>query len=464
MRAIFGIAIFTVLLLSCGEEAVNSGSSLDVQYFLDRSYTGLDTNNLVVQLKNAEGYQFSISGEGFDADIPKNASLPVQEKTALTYFDEGLYFLKVTITRPDGVIYVQDSLTWNYSKEIPPPPDISFSEEATADEFIDFLMPGNLDPKIAELWIEGDLAESPEGAWHKIGSDLKITQSVSSSDGYKNFTIKYRNIYGNVGESVDVGILKKSVGPKNCQATLASTSTLSSKIRIFLSVENEGEMSYQITGDVNPTAWEKFENEGEAVAVLSGEPGLKNIIVSMKDKASHSCPDLPLQLTWDLSYEPYSVKIKGDLLWSDELNVMAVLKYDRLPSEEIEMYISGGISAGEKIETWIPFQEELDIRLSPVDGNRFVYAQFRDQTGTLSEKAYVAIYLKPFVILNSFGSSYYVTVSNFVPIVDLTLTGCTQTYKHVAYQESYVCDLTSDPVSVTYFLNDGSSVTRTAPP
>ncbi|MBI2601486.1 MAG: hypothetical protein HYW48_00370 [Deltaproteobacteria bacterium] len=463
MRGLLQIVVLTGFLFSCGDQAVNSGSSFDIQYYVDRSYTGIDTNSLVIKLKDAAGYKFSISGEGFDADVPKNSSLPVQEQTNLSYFDEGFYSLRITITRPDGIVYVEDYLTWDYSKEVPPRPDISFSEAATADDIVDFLMPGNLDPAIAELWIEGDLASSG-GAWHKIGSDLKITKSVTLADGVKNFRVKYRNIYGNIGDSVDMSILKKSVGPQNCQAKLASTSSASSRIRLFLSVENDGEMSYQITGDVNPTPWETFEDEGEVVAILAGDPGVKQLVVSMKDVAGNACPDIPLTVTLDPSYEPYSVTIKDDLLWTDELNVTAVLKFDRLPSDVIEMYISGGISAGEKIESWIPFEEELEIRLSPVDGNRFVYAQYRDEDGNLSEKVYAAIFLKPFVYLNSFGSSYYVAVSNFVPIVDLSISGCSQTYNHVAYQENYICNLSASQVEVSYFLSDGSSVTRSASP
>lgn len=453
-----GIKWLPLILLAACEGETNSLSDHALTFSLDRQFTGEAQNILTVQLEKSEGFQFKISGSGFDADILLGELQAIREKTVLSYEQERIYALRLTVVRPDGVVMADSTLAWDYSTERPKMPLISFSEEATNDTEVVFLLGGDTDKTITEISIEGDLAEDDPGGWVSIPANLAVVKQVSAEDGLKQFTIKVRNIYGNESlETLSMEIIKKTVPPVNCSATLAASKSATQTVPVFIAATNDGGLYYRVTGDVTSSSWVAFDDEIEGEFQVTSPEGEKNVVVEIRDAAGNTCDPLPLTVTWDKDYDPYSVAIKNDALYSDTLEVTLVNHADFLPNRKVEMYISGRVSTTSKTFAWIPYEEEVEVRLAPVDGNRFIYVQFRDNTDFVSPEVFTSVFLKPFLYVFGDSAPYSIVLSNFVPLTNLTISGCTESYTKVDYQSSYSCTPASNKVSVLYNFENGTT-------
>ncbi len=451
------------LTYACGENGTNYGQQFDMKFALQRTYTGQDHNQLQLDLVDPTIFSFSMAGEGFATDIPLNKELSLQKTVNLRYSQEGTYSLTLNITRKDGVNFISQKLQWTYSKKVPPLANAKFAEAATSTGLAHLLFPPQLDPDINEVWLQGDLTTHPQGQWYSIPPNLDLGVTVSAPDGIKTVNIKYRNIYGNEGPAKTLSILKKSVGPKDCQAIPAATQTYKTDIQVFLAAENNGPLFYRFSGDVEETAWIPFSGQVDAPVTLSSGNGVKHVIVAMQDIAGNSCPNIPLDLTVNSGYPPYQVTVQGNLLWTDALDIAILPRYDHLPNDSIEMFISGDVQNSPLTETWLPLSSPIAVALNPVNGNRFIYVQFRNSQGVLSDRAYVSIFLQPFLLAQA-GSNgtWNLTPSHFTSLSSMTISGCQETYQNIGFQSPLLCTPTASEVTAKYFLSDKSSLTRSA--
>jgi hypothetical protein len=218
-----------------------------------------------------------------------------------------------------------------------------------------------------------------------------------------------------------------------------------------------------VTGDVATLRdYIEFEDSTEEYIELLGAQGRKNITVEIKDAAGNSCPDIKLAIDYDTSYVPASLVIEGNPLWTDSPDIYILPHFDQLEGDVVEMKVTGNVLVNANSFQWLAYSERLPITLSPSAGTRHVIVEFR-KNGTPLGEVSKSVFLRPYVIVTGSAPNQKVVPGNIVGTVNLTLTGCTEVYNHVVYQEEYSCTKQGTEAIVTYYFADGSTVTRATP-
>ncbi|RZA25250.1 MAG: hypothetical protein EOP10_07455 [Proteobacteria bacterium] len=465
MRSLL-IFILSSILFACGQDG-DKGAG-EVKYYLEQAATSNISNTLILEVEGDFKPNFSVTGKGFTSSIEPGVSTIFQQRTELTAETFGEVAVEITLYQENGKPYLVDTLIWKSSGEIPPTPSPYFSEIVSADAYVYLVFPNKTlrGKNTTEVWLEGDLAQSPEGHYETIPSDDQVLVKLSDADGMKSVRVKYRNIFGAHSGLVPLTIEKKSIGPKDCKAQPIASKTASGTIRTRIEAINSGPLYYKVTGDVDsPHDFVEFTDVTEEYIVLKGAEGSKRLTVQIKDQAGNVCPAIPLTIAYDRSYVPGQVTVENDLLWTDSTQVTLLPRYDQLSGDHIEMLITGGVVAGVNTLRWIPYAESIVVDLSPTNGTRHVLVQFRrDQTPML--EVTTAIFLRPYVLIQGAGPQYQVMPGNILGTQTLTVTGCVETYTNFTYQEVFPCTPTvsagSFTVDVTYSLKDGTIITRSA--
>jgi hypothetical protein len=349
-------------------------------------------------------------------------------------------------------------LTWIYSTEVPSKPIISILEEATNDTAVDVYSALNRGEHTKELWVDGDV-QKPD--WLPIRLDSSAAVTLTESDGIKTLFVRYRNIFGTESvETVSISILKKSVPPTNCSVSTNSTTSADGTVRLQLSATNNGPLYFLVEGDVQGDGkYKSFTDQHvETLTLTGGETN--EFQVKLRDIAGNFCPDKTFQVTVDPTHLAEGIEVTDHALWTDNpiINVTPLL--DHVSSDVAEMYIHGNVQPDSKTFQWIPFENSVDVQLTPVDGHRFVRAKYR-LNGVESVVRSAGVYLQPFIRVTGSSAPYAVELSDIVGLTSLTLTGCSETYNNVAFQSPLACTPVGLSLQADYYLTDGTSVRRT---
>ena len=280
------------LLLHCGPQSPNATKvGAQTSYRLERSATNSQTNKLFLNFSGDTGYKFSVAGAGIDSDVEMGTPSTLRDVVNLRYNAEAAYLLNLSIYQPDGLTLFRDTISWEYSLEVPPVPNVTWSEAATSDDKVDIIPETNLSSHVKELWINGDVTEESKG-WHEITAAGRIPIRVTPNDGLKKITLKYRNIYGTESaKTISSSISKKSVPPANCQISVDSTTNTTGIVVVTMAATNDGDLYYLVSGDVQSSEiFTKFSSSTTASVSLSGGAGLHPIRVQIRDVAANYCP------------------------------------------------------------------------------------------------------------------------------------------------------------------------------
>lgn len=461
-----GLSFYAIVWLflgtACGDK-IDVSQLPPLRYYLESPFVGETENKLIIEGEALQSLYFKLNGVGFTAEVPLNTEVPVRSETKLTFLEVGNYSLELTFYKPDGTPLFKDNLTWAYSLESPSDPIVGFSETATNDIHTLLLVAESRDPGTNEIWIEGDIAkdESPEGKWRTIPPTSKIPLKLSEADGLKTVRVRLRNEYRNPTAEKVLQIRKKTAPPASCTATVIGSGIASRYLPIKVSGENEGSLYYRVFGDLEGASnFQKFEGSMRTEVFLSRGTGVKKLSIQIKDEAENYCFRQEFSVNYDTSYKAESIAVKDQLIWSDDPEITVLPRVDHLPGDKVEMYLHGDIESGASSFQWIPYSEEAVVRLSPINGHRWVRVQFRinDQE---SNFRYAPIYLKPFLIAQALGGgTYKLTPSDILGLDKLSITGCVETYMNVAYQSQFSCQALASEISIRYDLSDGTSLTR----
>ncbi|WP_324962018.1 hypothetical protein [Oligoflexus sp.] len=448
-----------MLLTACGGGA-NSGL---IKYYLERDATATTVNRLKLEVLGDFKPQFSINGTGFTAEVPFDSIIEVRDSTLLTADAFGEVFINITLYQENGKPYLQDRLSWKSSPEVPSTPEPYFSEDASADAWVYLVLPATRGRNVKEVWVEGDLdASVSAGQYYDIPGDDQVLIQLSDGDGTKQLRVKYRNIFGTEGALMTTGIVRKSTPPKGCTATLVSSATATGYVRARIEALNDGPLYFRIDGDVETLKeYRSFTDTTDELIVLSPGEGSKNLKVKIRDAAGNACEDIPLTVIYDRSYVPGSVAFQDQALWTDDPNVVILPQFDYLPGDNVSMYISGNIIPSADTFQWIPYRESVRVTLTPTNGTRHVIVQYRKDE-TLMAEVTAPIFLQPYVQISGSGAVVSVIPSHIIGAESLTLTGCVETYVQVPYDTSYTCTKAGGTATIRYYLNDGTTVARSA--
>lgn len=455
-------ASFCVLSTSCGKDGDNRTGVL--KYFLEQPATSTITNALILEVDGGEFKPgFSLSGDGFTADIPFDTKKPFTARTELKAETFGDTAIVLTLYQENGKPYLTDTLLWKSSGEVPPRPEPYFSELASSDPYVYLVLPSDRGKNTKEVYVEGDLAPGfATGSYYTIPADDQVLLELSPGDGLKTIRVKYRNIFGAHSELVELSLPKKAQGPENCKAIPVALKTATGSIRTRIQADNNGPLFYRVTGDVSTVRdYIEFTDSIEEYIGLIGAQGRKNLTVKIKDAAGNVCPDIKLAIDYDTTYVPASLAFEGNPLWTDSPDVFILPHFDQLAGDTIEMQVTGNVLANANSFQWLPYAERLPITLSPTSGTRHVIVEFR-KNGSIVGEVTKAVFLRPYVLVTGVAPNQKVVPGNILGAVNLSITGCAELYSPVSYQADYDCTKVGTEAIVTYFFADGSTVTRAA--
>lgn len=467
-QKLFLILIVVQFFYSCSQ--VKRGNAGDrISYAMERERTGLQTNRLLLNIPSSLGLLYSISGEGFDSPTAKDEPKEVAASTDVTYVVEGTYTLRLNLFQSDGTPFLEESLTWQYSTEIPAPPVVSFDEEASSDAFVNLVVSASRGEFVNELWVEGDLAVAPEGQWYDIDPTTGAVPVVlSDGQTLKTVIVKLRNDFGNDSVTDTLTIQREAAPPGSCVVETIADSTRTNAIQVKIFANDELPLYYRVTGDTEEAdRWNAFTS-AEALSIeLTSGVGVKNLNFEVRDAAENACEEgvLTATVTVDPDYEPVTMEIAGNPIFVgvDDRQVILNLYYEAFSDDEPEMRITGLVDDAANTKDWVPFTPTPLVSLALNDGQRFVYVQFRNNRGESTDTLIDYTYLEPFVSLINTFSPPRLLFSNIIETDTITVTGCVETYNNVSYQVNLPCTVVGGPVTATYFFLDGTSTTVSTP-
>ncbi len=447
-----------IVFLACGKTQ-NSTTRASISYHLERPATNDGENAIIIDYPDDANYYVRISGDKIKASIPLGVLKKAPKRIGISSEAVGTYSLDIIFALGDQTEFIKDKLEWEYDHELPPDPIVSPQTPASRDENAMLLVSASKGPSVTQLWVGGDVAEAQ---WLNIPKSGKVPIILSDGDGKKKLAIKLRNIAGSESSIQDLIIPRKSLPPENCKAVPISQTISGNTLSIQVSATNDGPLAYRVLGDVEKIPkFKTFEGKTEGEITLSPGPGDKNLLVYIRDEAENFCPEIPLTVRVDPSYRAQKVVLNQ--LWTDDPVVSAHLSVETFADHRVEMFINGGVAPGPLTFQWVPYLADPTVELTPVDGNRFVTVQIRDN-GKLLEAESASIFLKPYLKLGGTGSRRELALSRMIGTEDITITGCAETYINVPYGDGLPCTLGVTPIEATYHLIDGTDVTRAVTP
>ena len=454
------------LLLSCVDNTIVESEIPDFNLYMEYDATNRPENALIVS-SESQDFHFLISASNLDSEVALDAVHPIQERTQFSFEEEGDYGISVKVFLSDGTYYTSKELDWTYDTSLSMAPVVGFDEAATNDENLSLLVSSSNGDSAVELWIEGDLHpdENPEGSWIVIPHTNVIPVRISEGDGFKKFTVKTRNKALAESEELSLSVLRKEKGPDGCASFVANI-TKTRYMQFEVTGIDDRKLFYRVFGDIeNDFEFHEFTGSEQVDLELTQGFGNKNLTIQIRDEAENYCLKDQYEILYDPDYADGIVELKGDPIWTDDLNVTLNASLDHLPSDVIEMYVFGDIENSEYTNLWIPYNDgDIPIVLDDSDGHKWVRVKFKKNDVELP-MAWDGVYYNPFVSLRRSSGTLIVTTSNILGLESMTVRGCSETadsLTEILYQSVITCTETGSTVDVDYFLSDGTTITRSA--
>jgi hypothetical protein len=255
-------------------------------------------------------------------------------------------------------------------------------------------------------------AESQSQAWMRITSQKTGYDSgllMATHEDPTTFTVVWKT--NSVAESSDYvveatlqdGFGQKTVD-KSLTITIDNTPPIASELLIdegkkttnsqeaTLSVTAKDAKEMFIDGDVVESLgtfrWIPFADTWKIT--LPKDNGTKNITVKLQDSANNVSDPISVSIVLDRSIpSSSSVSINGGAKYTDSYKITLGLS----AKNAREMYVSGDIVQDDETFKWIPYDTELAARLTKSEGEKTVYARFRNGEGNESDEVSAQILL-----------------------------------------------------------------------
>ncbi|NLR90611.1 MULTISPECIES: hypothetical protein [Flammeovirga] len=197
-------------------------------------------------------------------------------------------------------------------------------------------------------------------------------------DGLKTIYAVFKNEdTGDVSEVSSLMIELDRTPPENPEILinggLPYTNNKSRMVTLFLSAEGAEAMRISQRPDFYGVEWMPYRAKYEKYKLL-GIDGEKEIFIQYKDAAGNATKIISSKITIDIT-PPVNCKMKineGEKFIKDSL---VTLNFFAEGASHIQ--IRGG-------DGWIDYAEKVPWKLSPGDGEKVVYARFRDEVGNYS--------------------------------------------------------------------------------
>lgn len=385
------------------------------------------------------------------------AAIKGSKQIPITANAPGEHSFNFQLFSKDGTAIASDTFSFRFQPGTIEDPILSFSEDASKDAFVKVLVSDSRTLTVDQLWIEGDVTEKYKSKWLDINQLDEVFIEMTPGQGLKNFKMKTREIYGAQSAVVDKSILVDSVSPLNCNVDLASDTVAAPFAYLRLNADDDQQMKYTVIGDIAAFKGDQLFSSGEKIYVeLSPGEGEKTIVITLSDLADNVCLFETHTITLDSTHNPIGISITGNPIYTFNDQIELNFRIDTFETEAYQIQVSGGLEDSLNLESWIPYQEKMNVTLASKEGNRFVYMKILEN-GSESKKVYDNVYLNPTMRMTS-GSPYKIHLPNIIETQTITITGCTESLVDILYNAAIDCTPNAPKATATLYFNDGTNL------
>lgn len=221
-------------------------------------------------------------------------------------------------------------------------------------------------------------------------SSIWDTSSLIESDDY---VIK-ATVQDNYGQKTIHDSMKITIDntpPKASEVSIDEGKEITNSREVILKVKSEDAKEMHIDGDVteSPITFKWIPYTETRNITLTEINGTKKVEVKLKDQAGNISDALSAKITLDRTI-PRLVSVSVDGKKYTETFVIKLL----LSAESArEMFISGDVVQSDDTFKWVPYRKELDVRLTRGEGEKTIFAKFRNGVGNESKEVNTKIIL-----------------------------------------------------------------------
>ncbi len=261
------------------------------------------------------------------------------------------------------------------------------------------LTTGNIKDSDLEAWtrVYSDEAKYDSGSLMATRKDIETfeviwdTSGIAEGSDYKIETL-VQDSYGQKTINKDIKLTIDNTPPTVTRMILEDGKNVTNSYDVTLKIESKDAKEMYISGDVVESLvtfrWVPYV-ETRKIS-LTKDNGTKEIAVRLRDSAGNLSDQVTASIILDRT-APSSASI----IINNEAKYTEVYKVNlKLSAKNArEMFISGDIVQNENTFKWIPYQEELEVRLSGSEGNKTILAKFRNGLGNESDEVKAQILL-----------------------------------------------------------------------
>ncbi|NOZ85769.1 MAG: hypothetical protein GXP49_05830 [Deltaproteobacteria bacterium] len=203
---------------------------------------------------------------------------------------------------------------------------------------------------------------------------------LSAGDGLKTVSAKFRDAAGNESVVASDTVTLDETAPSLFVVSIAGGAEYARSVNVDVGIDADGASGMIISeaSDFSGANWSTYSSH--KAFVLSVGDGLKTVYCKVRDEAGNESKVLSDTIELDTGVPVGSMVIDSGAQYSTDRQV--VLSFSGVSSDVRQVMVSedSGFSQG----SWESYQAEMSWLLSAGDGQKTVYAKFRDSAGNES--------------------------------------------------------------------------------
>lgn len=220
-------------------------------------------------------------------------------------------------------------------------------------------------------------------------SSIWNTSGLSESDDYViNATVQ--DNYGQKTINNSLKITIDNTPPNFSEVLIDEGKEITNSREVILKVKSEDAREMHISGDITESAitfkWIPYTETRKIT--LTEINGTKKVEIKLKDQAGN-ISDASAQIKLDRTVpRSASISVEGKE-YTENFGVRLLISAENAR----EMFISGDVVQSEDTFKWVPYRKELDVRLTGGEGEKTIFAKFRNGVGNESKEVSTKIIL-----------------------------------------------------------------------
>ncbi|HMM60599.1 MAG TPA: hypothetical protein PKC25_10780, partial [Candidatus Rifleibacterium sp.] len=204
--------------------------------------------------------------------------------------------------------------------------------------------------------------------------------TFTAGDGTRRVYVQFRDLLGNLSPVVNDSILLQTDNTGYIGVWVNNGEALTNKVDVLLTILYPGASQMQVSDrpDFLNAFWEEYITTRK-MKVSNGD-GPKSVYVRFRGGSANESKSFSATIVLDTAGPEVVMAINGGALKTNQSAVQVSFTYSKQP---VEMQIQDtNTFTAEK--SWVKFANPYRYVLSRTDGEKFIYARFKDSLGNVS--------------------------------------------------------------------------------